>query len=731
MSQELVYGEKTEQHISPKIVLVSYFISVLGSYTTLELLRHRTSVHGIFNWSLLLSSSLSMGGIAIWSMHFLGNRAIILHDGDPQYQLEYNAGFTALSFFLPVLVLLLAYLLTGTNEKVSPIRILGGGIIGGLAICGMHYTGQAGISNYIAFYNIGYVIGSVIIAICATVFTLALFFTLQSKWTNAWWKLLGCSFLLASAVSGMHWIASLGTVYRYRRITNKGISQKTTIIFIGVISATACFLLLALSFEATRRLKARKDRAQKVVLTRAIFDSEGKLLVTIDGMLISHEITDTYHKRSLNDEFDVDHHVFYWIYKVSRAWKSVINLVPIMKDHVKLSDPSDNQQIDYSLIFKERFIVTATRLAELLHEPLHQVGILYDGIMKTGQKKIQQSKHDKEILNPISRMYGKGQMLFLIKHANRSECNRYLSYGFRFAPVHLILDGLVRSLQVPRAEITEYIDSMRLYRIYEDSYKPGIYVGIFIIKAHVHHGLKILVDKFNDCMIPCKMLSLRMLDQEQMSFLKSSENVTAKQVLHFLTQNDHPQTFGSSMTLFKAELKEALLQISRYVNEYLFQDAILIPELIRIPCSGHYQGKHATIILFRHIIPIHVHLQPNNNVKFIPLSLFKANQWSILGQGEALFTQDIRRDFSPILKDLERIRTSQSSYPIITTIQKSEENFNPTFNGITISKSVSVSIEDQFNTHSHGNITNQTAVETTSCDVLWVDEVLSGIVWNH
>lgn len=481
----------------------------------------------------------------------------------------------------------------------------------------------------------------------------------------------------------------------------------------------------------TRQLKARKDRAEKVVLTRAIFDNEGKLLVTIDGMLISHEITDTYHERSLNDEFDVDHHIFYWIYKVSRSWKSVMNLVPIMKEHVKLSYPCNNEQIDYSLIFKERFIVTATRLAELLHEPLSQVGILYDGIMKTGQKKRRRSKRDEEMLNQISRMYGKGQMLFLIKHANRSECNRYLSYGFRFAPVHLILDGLVRSLQVPREEITEYIDSMKLYRIYEESYKPGIYVGIFIIKAHVHHGLKILIDKFNDSMIPCKMLSLRMLDQEQMSFLKSSENITVKQILHFLSQNNHPQTFDSSLTLFKAELKEALSQINQYVNEYLFQDAILIPELTHIPCSGHYQGKHATMILFRHVIPIHIHLQPNNNVKFIPLSLFKANQWSILGQGEELFTQDIQREFSPIFKNLERIRTSQSSYPVITTIQKSEESFNPAFNGITVSKSISVSVENQFNADSHKNITNQTAVETTRCDVSWVDEVLSGIVWNH
>ncbi|KAG5440045.1 hypothetical protein PCK2_000653 [Pneumocystis canis] len=77
-----------------------------------------------------------MGGVAIWSMHFLGNRAILLHNGLPEYQLAYNIGFTTLSFFLPVLVLLLAYLLIGTSEKVSRVRMLIGGTVGGLAICG-------------------------------------------------------------------------------------------------------------------------------------------------------------------------------------------------------------------------------------------------------------------------------------------------------------------------------------------------------------------------------------------------------------------------------------------------------------------------------------------------------------------------------------------------------------------------------------------------------------------
>jgi len=83
-----------------------------------------------------------MGGIAIWSMHFVGNRAIVLYPksaGTDQLQLAYSSTFTALSFFVPILVLFLAYLLIGTNEDVSYLRLGFGGTFAGLSICGMHY----------------------------------------------------------------------------------------------------------------------------------------------------------------------------------------------------------------------------------------------------------------------------------------------------------------------------------------------------------------------------------------------------------------------------------------------------------------------------------------------------------------------------------------------------------------------------------------------------------------
>jgi len=44
-------------------VALSYFVSLIGSLSTLELLQLRTSGRGLYNWYLLFGSSVTMGGI--------------------------------------------------------------------------------------------------------------------------------------------------------------------------------------------------------------------------------------------------------------------------------------------------------------------------------------------------------------------------------------------------------------------------------------------------------------------------------------------------------------------------------------------------------------------------------------------------------------------------------------------------------------------------------------------
>lgn len=60
-----------------KLIMLSYLISVIGSYTTLQAIAqaNRTSHKLLHQWWYLLAT-LSFGGVAIWCMHFIGMMAM-------------------------------------------------------------------------------------------------------------------------------------------------------------------------------------------------------------------------------------------------------------------------------------------------------------------------------------------------------------------------------------------------------------------------------------------------------------------------------------------------------------------------------------------------------------------------------------------------------------------------------------------------------------------------------
>ncbi|MBZ6431123.1 MAG: hypothetical protein LBE64_08420 [Acinetobacter pittii] len=179
-----------------------------------------------------------MGGIGIWCMHFIGNRAIVLGEGEPHVQAMYNVAFTGTSFVLPVVVLLFAFYAVGVEEKAGYIRILVGGLLTGSAVCGMHYIGQLGISNYRCSYHVANVVGSAVIAIVSSTAALGIFFRWRATWTDSWWRRGICACLLACAVSGMHWTAAVGTIYRdHNRINMHGtqLSRSQVVIICTVL----------------------------------------------------------------------------------------------------------------------------------------------------------------------------------------------------------------------------------------------------------------------------------------------------------------------------------------------------------------------------------------------------------------------------------------------------------------------------------------------------------------
>lgn len=245
---------------------------------------------------VLAAASVSLANIGIWCMHFVGNRAIVLGDGKPGEQIFYDAAFTAISFFVPLAVIMPAFYLIGGNESDSLCRLLIVGLLTGAAVCGMHYLGQLGISNYHCRYYVGNVVGSAIISVAACVSALGIFFRLHATWAASWVKRVASAAGLAMAVSGMHWTAAVGTSYYPRSRArpeppDARFGPHRTVVVCAVLACSAAAMLIGVVSFASHRRQQAQHRVRQLMVACAFFDPMGRVMVSPDGLLPSHKIT--------------------------------------------------------------------------------------------------------------------------------------------------------------------------------------------------------------------------------------------------------------------------------------------------------------------------------------------------------------------------------------------------------------------------------------------------------
>lgn len=155
-------------------------------------------------------------------MHFVGNRAIILGDGEEEIQLYYSPTYTAVSAILPIIVIYLGFLVVDRffkgNKSLATryAALLACGVCTGASVTEMHYLGNNGTTDYRLEPSWPYIIGAAAIAIGSCCIAFSLFFHWSSHWINTLWRRLLVSCFLAVAVCGMHWTAAAGTFYELR-----------------------------------------------------------------------------------------------------------------------------------------------------------------------------------------------------------------------------------------------------------------------------------------------------------------------------------------------------------------------------------------------------------------------------------------------------------------------------------------------------------------------------------
>lgn len=184
------------------LVGLSYVISCCGSFAALRLARQLRKSAAEDRWVWLGLAALAMGGVAIWSMHFIGMLAF-----DSGMPVSYDVAITTLSLVIAILVTGLGLWLTST-EKMDTRRLAGGGLLMGLGVASMHYTGMAAMRmNMSLSYDPTLFTLSIVIAIVASTVALWLAFRLEH-----YWHVTAAALVMGVAVCGMHYTGMAAAV---------------------------------------------------------------------------------------------------------------------------------------------------------------------------------------------------------------------------------------------------------------------------------------------------------------------------------------------------------------------------------------------------------------------------------------------------------------------------------------------------------------------------------------
>ena len=193
MNEHMIHCE-----LDPLLAALSYVVSVLGSFTALQLaIAIPVAPAGRARTKAILAAGAAMGGGAIWAMHFIAMLACKM-----PIPVTYDVGLTALSAVIAIGSCMAGLAIVG-NGVFTPLKLIGGGLLMGVGVAGMHYTGMRAMQMPATLnYDMNIVAISIAIAVVASIAALWLAFKMRGTL-----PMLASALIMGVAVSGMHYTA--------------------------------------------------------------------------------------------------------------------------------------------------------------------------------------------------------------------------------------------------------------------------------------------------------------------------------------------------------------------------------------------------------------------------------------------------------------------------------------------------------------------------------------------
>jgi NO-binding membrane sensor protein with MHYT domain len=194
---EPLVGELLVPKYQMSLFILSYVVSFFGSLVALQSVKWMFRKDGTLNRELTVCAAVALGGIGIWSMHFIGMLAYRL-----SVPIAYDLGLTLSSLLAAVVLSGASLYLASGRGKFRISGWLAGSLLAGLGASAMHYMGMYAM-NLRAVMSLDplTVAASVAIAIVAAAAALWLAFNV-TKLSHQ----LVAAVVMALAVCTMHYV---------------------------------------------------------------------------------------------------------------------------------------------------------------------------------------------------------------------------------------------------------------------------------------------------------------------------------------------------------------------------------------------------------------------------------------------------------------------------------------------------------------------------------------------
>jgi len=311
-------------HYSYGLMAVSVLTSMIAAYAAFSLaerMRHARSETQRRGWLLGGSAAL---GIGIWSMHYLGMLAVELP--------------VEVAYFVPTVLLSLALAIAASAVVLSVVsadklgwrQLLGGGVLMGAGIGGMHYTGMAAMrSTAMHTYEPWIVVLSLLVAVGFSTLALWIGFSVRDPKYGEWLRVLAGS-VMGLGIAAMHYTAMAGVRYvpnAMQPFSSTGMVQVTAL---GRVAVAVMAVVVLVTGRVTAALDKRRFRDLEA--------AQAELLEVQEQLRESNELlselsyrdglTGLYNRRHFDAVFDTE-------FRRAARSGSFLSLLMIDVDHFK------------------------------------------------------------------------------------------------------------------------------------------------------------------------------------------------------------------------------------------------------------------------------------------------------------------------------------------------------------------------------------------------------------